>query len=511
MERYNLPSGGIEVVINEAEAKAGGTIAVTASPTVSLERQHRLPKAQKIRPFRYLAIRSVVLVGIFAIVGNIPVHSKIMGAEQVDSVEHLVLDELQDNTEEQLALNEQITTINTKELALPVASAVKTYAGHAVEPLPSASDGEWELHQIVRGETLDDILKPLKVSTTAEELMADEAIKEELTRLKTGKKILVQVNGKKIEQLIYATGKRKAYIVSLQNDKYIGKWDSELFEEQHNRIAFTIRNPYHYEATKAGLPKPISRQLVKIFKSQVNFRSIQIGDQVSTIFEDYHYQSERIYTGKVLAAEFNHRNNIYQRIRFALNKDRTMYLEPDGDLALKEVAFARYPLKGGRLSSGFGFRHHPILRKRRMHSGIDLAAPRGTPIYATGDGRVRFVGRKGSYGKTIELSHSGGIMTRYGHMSKYKPKLGRGAKVKRGDVIGYVGSTGRSSGNHVHYEYRIRGKAVNPKTVKLPTKGVLTASEMKNFKRLAKNMRYQLIKLRETAAIDRNVRRQFGG
>lgn len=508
MERYNLPSGGIEVIINKEQAKTRETIAVTASPTMPSERQHRLPKAQKIRPFRYLAIRSVVLVGVFAIVGNIPVHSKIMNPDQVDGVEHFVLDELQDNSEEQLAINEQTYT---EELALPVASAIETYAGHAVEPLPSARDGEWELHQIARGETLGDILKPLKVTTTAEELMADEAIQDELTRLKAGKKILVQVNGEKIEQLIYATGKRKAYIVSLQNDKYIGKWDSELFEEQHNRIAFTIRNPYHYEATRAGLPKPISRQLVKIFKNQVNFRSIQIGDQVSTIFEDYHYQSERIYTGKVLAAEFNHRNNIYQRVRFVLNKDRTMYLEPDGDLALKEVAFARYPLKGGRLSSGFGFRHHPILRKRRMHSGIDLAAPRGTPIYATADGRVRFVGRKGSYGKTIELSHSGGIMTRYGHMSKYKTKLGRGAKVKRGDVIGYVGSTGRSSGNHVHYEYRVRGKAVDPKTVKLPTKGVLTASEMKNFKRLAKNMRYQLIKLRETAAIDRNVRRQFGG
>nr|CAA6829853.1 MAG: Unknown protein [uncultured Thiotrichaceae bacterium] len=507
MERYNLPSGGIEAVINEEQAKTKETIAVTASPNTPSERQHRLPKAQKIRPFRYLAIRSVALVGIFAIVGNIPVHSKIM--EQQDDAEYLTLDELQEDNQAHLIASSGHT--NTQELTLPVANAIKTYAGHGIEPLPSARDGQWEFHEITRGETLADILEPLKVKTTAEELMADQAIKDELTRLKTGKKILVQINGEKIEQLIYATGKRKAYIISAQNDKYTGKWDNELFEEQHNRIAFTIRNPYHYDASKAGLPKSISRELVKIFKNQVNFRSIQIGDQVSTIFEDYHYQSERIYTGKVLAAEFNHRDNIYQKVRFVQDKNRTMYLEPDGDLALKEVAFARYPLKGGRLSSGFGSRYHPVLRKRRMHSGIDLAAPRGTPIYATGAGRVKFVGRKGSYGKTIELSHGSGIVTRYGHMSKYKPKLGRGTKVKRGDVIGYVGSTGRSTGNHVHYEYRVHGKAVNPKTVKLPTKGVLTANEMKSFKRLAKNMSYQLIKLRETAGIDRNVRRQFGG
>ncbi len=327
MKRYNLPSGGIEVVINNEQISER-----TASPNMPSERQNRLPKAQKIRPLRYLAIRSVALAGVFAIVGNIPVHSKIV--DQPDDAEHLALNELQDSTEGQLT---------THELALPVASDVETYVGHAVEPLPSARDGEWELHQIARGETLDDILQPLKATTTAEELMADETIRKELSRLKADKKILVQINGRKVEQLIYATGKRKAYIVSLQNDKYVGKWDSELFEEQHNRIAFTIRNPYHYEATKAGLPKSISRQLVKIFKKQVNFRSIQIGDQVSAIFEDYYYQSERIYTGKVLAAEFNHRNNIYQRVRFVLNKDRILYLEPDGDLALKEVAFARYP------------------------------------------------------------------------------------------------------------------------------------------------------------------------
>lgn len=507
MKRYNLSSGGIEVVINQEQANTKETITVAVSPQMPSERPN-LPKAKKNRPFRYLAVRSLALVSVFALVGNIPVHSKITDLrDRSESTTHLVSDELGNSAEEQLATS----YAETQALALPLLSTIETYTGHAVEPLPSARDGDWELHQITRGETIADIIEPLKVSTTVDELLADPVVKSELTRLKAGKKVLIQINGEKIEQLIYATSKRKAYIVSAQKGQYTGKWDNEQFEEQHNRIAFTIRNPYHYEASKAGLPKSTSRQLVKIFKNQVNFRKIKIGDQVSTIFEDYYYQSERIYTGKILAAEFNHRNNIYQRIRFVLNKDRTMYLEPDGDLALKEVAFARYPLKGGRLSSGFGYRHHPVLRKRRMHSGIDLAAPRGTPIYATGDGRVRFVGRKGGYGKTIELSHNNGITTLYGHMSKYKPKLGVGAKVKRGDVIGYVGSTGRSTGNHVHYEYRVHGKALNPKTVSLPTKGVLTAKEMKSFKRLAKNMRYQLIKLRDTAAIDRNVRRQFGG
>lgn len=229
------------------------------------------------------------------------------------------------------------------------------------------------------------------------------------------------------------------------------------------------------------------------------------------IFEDYYYQSERIFTDKVLAAEFNHRDNIHQRIRFTLNDNKALYLKPGDDLEIKQVAFNRRPIRGGRLSSGFGMRRHPVLRKRRMHAGADFAAPRGTPIYATGDGSVKFVGRRGGYGKSIEIRHGYGVTTRYGHMSKYKKGLGRGDKVKRGEVIGYVGSTGRSTGNHVHYEFRVNGKPKNPMRVKLPKKGILTKKEMKDFQRLSKNMSYQLIKLRDTASIERNVRRQYGG
>ncbi|MEZ5536505.1 MAG: peptidoglycan DD-metalloendopeptidase family protein [Thiolinea sp.] len=519
MERYNLPLSGIEVTINEEETGTEETASPLTPPTqtgteedistAEPEPPGRIlpPKNRRSRPLHYIATRSLMLVSVFAVIGNIPVHSNITGSDDYSA--QLAVDTLRDDAAEQLELATG-NQPNSQELNLPGKSEIETYAGHAVEPLPSAREGDWELHQIARGDTLADILSPLKVSTTEAALTADETVKKELTNLKAGNKILIQINDDKVEQLIYATGKRKAFIVSAQNDGYTGKWDNELFEEQHNRIAFTIRNPYHYEASKAGLPKSISRELVSIFKSQVNFRSLKIGDQVSTIFEDYFYQSERIYTGKILAAEFNHRDNIYQKVRFVLSDDRTMYLSPEGDLALKEVAFARYPLKG-RFSSGFGYRRHPVLGTRRMHSGIDIAAPHGTPIHATGDGEARFVGRKGSYGKMIELRHASGITTRYGHMSQYKKNLGVGARVKRGDVIGYVGSTGRSTGNHVHYEFRVNNKPHNPRTVSLPTKGVLTASEMKDFKRLAKNMSYQLIQLRETASIDRNVRRQFGG
>jgi len=457
------------------------------------------PQVRKRRPVRYLLTRLLVVVGMFALIGNIPLYSKITSPQ---SREHLAI-----NQPSYLA-----DSIADKDLAaLPLPVAVETYAGYETEPVPATDTGKWHLRTIASGETLADILKPFNLLTSTHELLNDPTARKALSQLKSNRKLLVQVSNRRIEQLIYATGKHKAFIVFRQGNKYTAKWDSESFEEQDQQLAFTIRNPLHYDAAKAGLPTSITRQLVKIFKQDVNFRRIKVGDQVGVIFEGYYYQSEPIYTGNVLAAEFIHRGKTHQRVRLVADSNKSHYLKPDDDLALKEVAFNRYPLKGGRLSSGFGMRKHPVLNKRRRHSGIDLAAPRGTPIYATADGKLRFAGRKGAYGKAVEINHDGGIKTRYGHMSKHKEGLKIGARVKRGDVIGYVGSTGRSTGNHVHYEFIVNGKPQNPQRVKLPTRGILSAKEMKAFKRLSGMMRSRLIKLRDTAALDRNIGRQFGG
>ncbi len=503
MERYNLPVGGIEVTIGGREpTKLGEVSAVTTSAEVHPRQAKptQTPPVQhpKIKPLRYAITRALILVGAFAALGNIPVHSKVYLPPP---------DDLQDIAGEvRTTLRE---TQDTQELNLP--SVTETYAGYEVEALPSASNGDWSLHTITKSQTLEKVLDSLHLTSDMDSLMADADIKQTLSTLKADSKLLIQIHDKRLKQLIYATGKRDAYIVSRQDDKYTAKWDNELFEEQHNRIAFTIKNPFHYEANRAGLPLSVTRQLNKIFKGDVNFHHIAIGDQVSVIFEDYYYQSERIFTNNVLAAEFNHRGDIHQRIRFTFADGKTNYLKPDSDMELKQVAFSRYPLNGGRLSSGFGTRRHPVFGFRRMHTGTDFAAPHGTPIYATGSGVVRYVGRKGGYGKVIELGHSDGVSTLYGHMSQYQKGLAEGDSVKRGDVIGYVGSTGTSTGNHVHYEFKIDGQHQDPMTVALPQTGILTPNEMKEFKNYARSLTNQLLKLRETAAIDRNVRQQFGG
>lgn len=532
MERYNLPVGGIEISIGRKEtAKLDEVQAITSSSEVqaqinqrhknnlntkksakptktrffATDTPHSTPSSKVNKPFRkraarYIVSRSLLGVAVLVALGNIPVHSKVRlvelnnDAELADEAQLAVLREAQ----------------NTQKLDLP--TVTETYAGYEMETLPSASNGEWTFYPIVAGTNIEEVLAELEVSTDLAALTTDPENEKILANLQAGNKVFIQVSDESVRQIIYATGKRTAYIISQQDGKYVGHWDNEVFEEQQNRVAFTVRNPFHYEANKAGLPISITRQLSKIFKEDVDFRQISIGDQVSVIFEDIYYQSERIFSQNVLAAEFNHKGETYQRIRFQLDSGKTRYLRPDEETELKQVAFNRLPLKGaGRLSSGFGSRLHPVFRFRRMHAGTDFAAPYGTPIYATGDGTVQYVGRKGGYGKVIELSHGDGISTLYGHMSDYQKGLANGDAVKRGDVIGYVGSTGTSTGNHVHYEFKIAGEPQDPMTVDLPEKGVLSSEEMQTFKEYAHNLSNQLIKLRETALIERNIRQEFGG
>lgn len=529
MERYNLPVGGIEITIGRKEtAKLDEVNAITTSSEVRSQthpKQQTIFKQQtvattqtkrfksnaqktsaqataprKTKALHYVLSRSLVVVAVLVALGNIPVHSTVMLTDPNDDQDL--------TTDAQLALLREAK--NTKPLNLP--TVTETYTGYEMEALPSASNGEWTFYPVVAGTDIQEVLKELNVSTDLPALMADPENEKTLANLQAGNKVFVQVSDEAVKQIIYATNKRTAYIISLQDGKYVGHWDNEVFEEQHNRVAFTVHNPFHYEATKAGLPISITRQLSKVFKDDVDFRQIAIGDQVSVIFEDFFYQSERIFSQNILAAEFNHKGESFQRIRFQLDSGKTRYLRPDEESELKQVAFDRMPLKGaGRLSSGFGSRVHPVLGFRRMHAGTDFAAPYGTPIYATGDGTIQYVGRKGGYGKVIELRHEDGISTLYGHMSDYQKGLAASDSVKRGDVIGYVGSTGTSTGNHVHYEFKINGEPQDPMTIVLPEKGMFSPEEMQSFKEYAHNLSNQLIKLRETASIERNVRREFGG
>ena len=215
-------------------------------------------------------------------------------------------------------------------------------------------------------------------------------------------------------------------------------------------------------------PDAIAIQIAEIFSSHIDFhRDLRRGDRFAVVYEGLYHGSELVRTGRILAAEFVNRGKSLQAIWFASGDGRGGYYTPDGNSLRK--AFLRSPLEFSRISSGFTrARFHPILKKWTAHRGIDYAAPTGTRVRTTGDGVVRFAGRKGGYGNLVIVQHANKYSTYYAHLSKFVHSVHKGARVAQGDFIGYVGQTGLATGPHLHYEFRIDGVQRDPLKVVMP-------------------------------------------
>ena len=237
-------------------------------------------------------------------------------------------------------------------------------------------------------------------------------------------------------------------------------------------------------AAASGVPEPVVREFVSVLEWDIDFsRDLRRGDSFSLLYEELRVDGRRIRTGNVLALEFKSQRagKPIRAFRYTDANGHTDYYTPDGRSLRR--AFTRNPLHFTRISSRFSkSRLHPILKVRRPHRGVDYAAPRGTRVRATGDGQVMFVGRKGGYGKTIVISHGRGYTTLYAHLARYAKGLGKGSHVSQGQLIGYVGSTGQSTGPHLHYEFRVNGVHRDPLTVDLPRTAPLAEAELKRFR-----------------------------
>jgi len=249
---------------------------------------------------------------------------------------------------------------------------------------------------------------------------------------------------------------------------------------------------------KADLSQKKIMELAAIFGWDVDFAlDIRQGDSFGVIYEEQWLNGEKIGNGDIVAAEFTNQGNTFQAIRFTDKQGRADYFTPSGDTLRK--AFLRTPVDFARISSGFNpNRKHPIFKTNRPHRGVDYAAPTGTPIKVSGDGKLTFVGTKGGYGKVVTVQHGESYSTLYAHMSRIKPGMKRGKRVQQGDVIGYVGSTGYATGPHLHYEFRVNGVHRNPLTVKLPHANPLPKQEMTSFRQQAEPLLSQLDTLRTT-------------
>lgn len=243
----------------------------------------------------------------------------------------------------------------------------------------------------------------------------------------------------------------------------------------------TIDSSLFQAAEAAGLDDRVAFNLAEIFQYDIDFvLDIQQGDRFTVVYEEVFQDGTLLRTGNILAAKFINEGREYRAVRYVDEKGHGEYFTPDGRSLRK--AFIRAPVQFSRVSSRFNpSRRHPVLNKIRAHRGVDYAAPVGTPVRAAGEGRVRFVGSQGGYGKVIELEHGSGVVTVYGHLSRFAPQLRRGQRVELGKVIGFVGKTGLATGPHLHYEYRIRGVHKNPQTVPLPDAEPIPAGERDRF------------------------------
>ncbi|HBD23718.1 MAG TPA: peptidase M23, partial [Oceanospirillaceae bacterium] len=250
----------------------------------------------------------------------------------------------------------------------------------------------------------------------------------------------------------------------------------------------TIQNSLFVDGQKAGLSQKKLMEMAKIFGWDIDFAlDIRAGDSFVVLYETTYLDDKPFGEGEILAAQFINQGRVVNAIR---HSDGNYYNEQGYSM---RKAFLRSPVDFFRISSKYNLkRKHPILNVVRPHRGVDYAAPTGTPIKASGDGKVIWKGTKGGYGRTIIIQHAGIYTTLYAHMSKYHSKISKGSRVKQGQVIGYIGSSGVSTGPHLHYEFRVNGVHKNPLKVEFPNVEPLNEQQMQTFAPLGEDLLDQL-------------------
>ncbi|MCW9035620.1 MAG: M23 family metallopeptidase [Rhodospirillales bacterium] len=250
-----------------------------------------------------------------------------------------------------------------------------------------------------------------------------------------------------------------------------------------SRGAGAIDSSLYLAAMDADVPQSVIVELIRAYSWDVDFqRDIQKNDAFEVMYERFYTEEGKLArTGDILFASLTLRGDRKPIYQHKTKNGLIDFFDDKGQSAKK--ALMRTPINGARLSSGYGKRRHPILGYTKMHKGVDFAAPRGTPIYAAGDGVIEFAGRKGGYGKYIRIRHTNSYSTAYAHQSRFAKKMYKGRRVKQGQVIGYVGTTGRSTGPHLHYEILHKGRQTNPLRVKMPSGRKLKGKEFARFKK----------------------------
>ena len=303
-----------------------------------------------------------------------------------------------------------------------------------------------------------------------------------LKNLKTGQNIYFYINpiNKKLEKIILPIENTVNLNIYIKDNIKINKEILSTSTEKHSKQYFII-NSLYADGIENKIPNKILTDLIRIYSFDLDFqRDIRKNTKVSVSYESLTIQNrDKKIFGDINYALIEIGNNKLEYFKFITDEGFVDYFNRKGENVKKSIL--KTPLDGAKLSSGFGMRKHPISGYNKMHKGVDFAAPTGTPVYAGGNGTIEFIGRNGGYGKFIKIRHNNEYKTAYAHLSGYKKGLHKGSRVNQGEVIGYVGSTGKSTGPHLHYEIIFQNKQINPLKLKLPSGKILKGQELIRF------------------------------
>jgi len=335
---------------------------------------------------------------------------------------------------------------------------------------------------VSRNDTMDRLFRQLELNLSdLASLRSLPELRAQVDRLKPGERLLFTHRDGELVGLERKLSDSETLKVTRDENGFSTNVLENPLEIRVSTASATIQNSLFQAANGAGLTDRVAFDLAEIFQYDIDFvLDIQTGDRFTVVYEEVFQDGAPLRVGNILAAKFVNGGREYRAVRYEDSQGRSQYYSPDGKSLRK--AFMRAPVQFSRISSRFNLsRRHPVLNRIRAHKGVDYAAATGTPVRAAGEGRVRLVGRQGGYGNVIELEHGSGVVTVYGHLSRFASKLRRGQRVELGQVIGYVGSTGLATGPHLHYEYRVRGVHKNPQTVTLPDAEPIPAAERDRF------------------------------
>lgn len=371
-------------------------------------------------------------------------------------------------------------------IAIPAVETIIQTVAAIPEPIQvqeqEPAGPQWKEFTIQNGDNLSILFKRAGLNDRSiYELFSDAKDAKDLRSIRPGQKMSFLVKNGQLQGLNYVIDELNSLSFTRDTKGFTGK---EVALKPDVKYAFrqaSIDSSLYMAGKRAGMPSNLTMELANVFGWDIDFAlDIKKGDSFKVMYEEQFLNGKKIGTGKIMAAEFTNSGKTFQAVRYTDKQGASNYYTPDGRGMHK--AFLRTPIEFARISSHFSLnRKHPVLHVIRAHKGTDYAAARGTPIRATGNGKIAFAGRKGGYGNCIVIQHGQGIETLYGHMNAFAKGMKNGARISQGDVIGYVGSTGLASGPHLHYEFHVNGQVRNPVTVPLPKSIGIEKTELARF------------------------------